>query len=137
MISKYFSVGEATNFDKRRIPTDERIRQNIIQLAQILDQVRADYKNPILVNSWYRPLAINRAIGSGDRSQHVQGLAADIRPSYGNIYQFQKWLDKHWSGAMGYGAKKGFVHLDIRHLKPGDTCWKNRNSSAQRVRWDY
>ena len=39
---------------------------------------------PIIVSSGYRSLALNRAIGSKDTSQHVTGEAADfVAPSYG------------------------------------------------------
>lgn len=121
-ISKYFSVGEVTNNDPRRIPTDNTIKQNIITLAQELDKVREAWGSGIIVTSWYRPPAVNRAIGGATRSQHLSGKAADIRPVQGDLYRFQDWLDKGlWSDkALGYGAKKGFVHVDLR---PGKIRW--------------
>ena len=86
--------------------------------------MREAWGSPLLVNSWYRPPDINRAVGGASNSQHLYGKAADIRPAQGNIYDFQKWLDNvAWKDkAVGYGAKKGFVHVDLR---PG------------RIRWNY
>ena len=123
-VSKYFTVREVTNGETRRIPTDDTIKQNIFTLAQELDKVREAWGSGVIVTSWYRPPAVNKAIGGASKSQHINGKAADIKPCQGNIYKFQEWLDKEiWQDkALGYGAKKGFVHLDLR---PG------------RIRWNY
>jgi predicted chitinase len=123
-VSKYFLVREVTNGDRRRIPTEDSIKQNVFKLAQELDRLRQEWGSPILVTSWYRPKEINAAVGGVSNSQHLNGSAADIRPAQGNLYHFQDWLDKvawqHW--ALGYGAKKGFVHVDLR---------------AGGIRWNY
>lgn len=121
-VSQYFTVKEVTNGERRRIPTDPIVRANVVRLATELDKIREDWGGPIGVTSWYRPLAINRAVGSGDRSQHILGLAADIYPMQKDLFKFQAWLDSRWKCALGYGAKKGFVHLDLRH---------------GRIRWNY
>lgn len=123
-VSKYFTVGEVTNNDSRRIPQSDSIKANIIELAKELDVVREQWGGPIRVTSWYRPAAINRAVGGASRSQHITGRAVDISPIGKDIYKFQSWLDKSaWSDkALGYGAKRGFVHLDLR---------------AGRIRWNY
>lgn len=121
-ISKYFTVGEATNRDKRRIPDRLEIQQNILTLASKLDDIRDAWGSAIAVTSWYRPPAVNRAVGGASRSQHLTGRAVDICPVEGSIYDFQKWLDARWRMALGYGAKKGFVHIDMR---------------AGKIRWNY
>lgn len=119
-VSDYFSVKEVTHNDKRRIPQSDSIKQNIILLANELDNVRSAWGKPIGVTSWYRPPAINAAVGGVPNSQHITGKAADIYPINGDIWAFQKWLDSHWNKALGYGAKKGFVHVDLR---PGKLRW--------------
>jgi putative chitinase len=121
-ISKYFTVGDVTQRDNRRIPTDPTVINNILRLAKELDEVREAWGGPIGVTSWYRPPAVNRAVGGVSNSQHINGGAADIYPVGKDIYQFQKWLDSKWDKALGYGAKRGFVHCDLR---PG------------RIRWNY
>ena len=62
-------------------PIIERLRM----LANMLEQVRSLLGNhSIRISSGYRCLALNRAIGSGDSSAHVQGYAVDFTcPGFG------------------------------------------------------
>lgn len=121
-VSKYFTLREVTNGDRRRLPPCDEVKNNIFTLAQELDKVRSAWGSPIIVTSWYRPPAINKDVGGSDKSQHLYGKAVDIKPAQGDIKKFQKWLDcEAWKDkALGYGAKKGFVHCDLR---PGNYRW--------------
>ena len=131
-ISKYFTVGEVTLNDTRRRPEpNSSEEENILALVKELDKVREEWGTPIRVTSWYRPPAVNRAVGGASRSQHISGRAVDIQPTQGGLYKFQSWLDQNWHGALGYGAKRGFVHLDIRNGKG----WKSGGPKG--VRWNY
>lgn len=132
-ISKFFTVGEVTKGDPRRIPASgSAIEKNILALARELDKLREDWGKPVLVTSWYRPDAINRAVGGASGSQHTTGRAADIRPvNPGELLRFQSWCDEHWFGALGYGARRGFVHLDIRNGRG----WKTGGMKGPR--WNY
>ncbi len=121
-VSQHFTVKEVTKGDRRRIPQSNDIKSNIFTLAQELEKVRKAWGSPIIVTSWYRPPAINRAVRGASNSQHIYGKAVDIKPVKGDIYKFQSWLDKvAWKDkALGYGAPRGFVHLDLR---PGNIRW--------------
>ena len=131
-ISKYFTVREVTNGDRRRIPVaGSDVAKNVLALAIELDKIREAWGKPIRVTSWYRPVAVNREIGGASRSQHINGCAADICPVDGDIDAFQDWLDNHWSGAMGYGARKNFTHID-RRSGGGFT-----NTPDKSIRWNY
>lgn len=49
--------------------------------------------NPIHINSWIRCLALNRALGSKDSSQHITGNAVDfICPTFGTPTEIAKLL---------------------------------------------
>ena len=77
-----FSLEELSHTDHREFdntpPAD--VIENLKRLAMILEQVRSLFNNsPVMVNSAYRSLEVNRAVGSSDHSQHRLGCAADIR----------------------------------------------------------
>lgn len=115
-VSKYFTVREVTKGQAARIPTSKVIQDNIVRLAKELDKIREEWGKPIIVTSWYRPLTINRAVGGVDNSQHIQGLAVDIAPiDPAELIEFERWLDEHWYGPLGWGAQsgRGFTHLGL------------------------
>ncbi len=116
-ISKYFTVYEVTKGSSERIPTDPSIQQNIIDLAQKLDQLREAWGSPIGIRSWYRPPSINAAVGGHPNSYHISGKAADIYPTNRKIYQFQKFVQQNWIGGIGKGARRGFVHVDTGRVR--------------------
>ena len=77
-----FSLEELSHTDHREFdntpPTD--VIDNLKRLAMILEQVRSLFNgSPVMINSAYRSLEVNRAVGSSDNSQHRFGCAADIR----------------------------------------------------------
>lgn len=131
-VSKYFSVAEVTNNDpvNRRVVPGSAVEKNALALANELDKIREAWGTPIYVTSWYRPPRINADVGGAKYSQHIYGRAADIYVR-DRMAEFQAWLDDNWYGALGYGLKRGFVHLDMRNSKG----WKSGGSKG--VRWDY
>ncbi|MGL5922206.1 D-Ala-D-Ala carboxypeptidase family metallohydrolase [Chroococcidiopsis sp.] len=133
-VSKYFTVAEVTQQDKRRIPNvGSTEANNILKLAKELDKVREAWGHPISITSWYRPKVINAQVGGVRNSTHILGLAADIYPlAGGSVHDLQRWLDHRWGDRMGYGAKKGFCHVDIDGGGGLDRVGK-----FGKVRWNY
>ena len=65
----------------------------LMSTADMLQEVRDLLNKPIHINSAYRCLEVNRALGSEDSSQHVQGLAADIiAPLFGTPEDIMRFL---------------------------------------------
>lgn len=83
-LSKYFTYNELTFSETaKRLkyanqPPAKELK-SLTNTAQQLDKVRELLGCPVIVNSGYRALAVNRAIGSSDNSQHVKGEAVDFR----------------------------------------------------------
>ena len=100
-----------------------------VELAQFLEKVRHQFGGkPVEITSGYRPAAINSSVGGASGSEHIYGGpgvgAVDFLIKGADIYAVEKWCDANWPYSLGYGAKKGFVHLGIRRGRP-------------RLRWDY
>ena len=118
-VSKYFTVGEVTNMSRERIPTATDIKKNIIAIARKMDEIREWWDGPLGVNSWYRPWHVNTRIGSR-APNHPGGYAVDFRPLDGSVWDLQKRFEEEWynagkwNGGFGRGAKKGFIHIDLR-----------------------
>ena len=74
---------------------DPAIIENLRRLCErVLEPMRAHYGVPFEPNSGYRCLALNRAIGSQDNSQHVKGEAVDIEiPGMPN-YDLALWISQ-------------------------------------------
>ncbi len=95
-----------------RIPESRMIVENILALAQLLEDVRSRLGNrPITVTSWYRPPEVNRAVGGATKSKHLTGGAVDIVVQGLSAGQVQDILRPVWNG--GIGLARTFTHLDL------------------------
>ena len=97
----------------------EWIDSRLKPLCAALEVIRAEFGGkPVRIVSAYRPLEYNRALGSKDDSQHVQGRAADFQidgVDPGAIYR--RVLELHQLGRIeigGIGVYNEFNHVDVR-----------------------
>jgi Peptidase M15 len=108
-----FTWGEATK-NATRIPPNTTIVRNIIALARELEKFRAKIGRPFRVNSWYRPPAINRAVGGVSNSQHLSGKAVDLQVSGYSGRRLANAVILSWPGGVGiYSNLPNVIHLDI------------------------
>lgn len=64
--------------DLRKCLSSE-ITENLVELVlSVLEPARERYGHPIIVTSGFRPVELNRLVGSKDTSDHVVGQAADL-----------------------------------------------------------
>lgn len=87
-LSSHFTLEEMTRSDyaaSHNLPNqpghDELVRLQFLAL-NVLEPLREAWGAPIIVNSGYRSEAVNRGVGGTANSQHLRGMAADIRPVY-------------------------------------------------------
>jgi hypothetical protein len=112
-ITPYLTVGEVLQWDRRRTPlTGSSDIQRILETAAQHRIIREAWGSPIGVTSFYRPEPINREVGGVTNSYHVTGLAMDIYPVDRSIYAFYSWIQNRWTGGLGDGRNRGFIHLD-------------------------
>lgn len=82
---KYFDLEEllrsetALNHGIENLPAWEDV-ENLKELAtDVLDAVRLEWGQPILVNSGYRSVELNARVGGVPTSAHLVGRAVDVR----------------------------------------------------------
>jgi hypothetical protein len=100
-----------------------------LELCEFLEKARTHFGNkPLIITSASRPEPINSQVGGAKNSEHTYSEpdkgAVDFYIDGVNTYALQDWCSENWPYSVGYGAKRGFVHIGIR---PG------RN----KIRWDY
>ena len=111
-ISKHFTLEEMCHtsqpFDNT--PSVQQVINLCFGVNNILEPLRNLLEKPIIINSGFRSEKVNKAVGGVPRSQHLQGLAADIRVCPADIprvFYILKTL-KHCDQVLG---GKSFIHV--------------------------
>jgi uncharacterized protein YcbK (DUF882 family) len=119
-----FSRSEFECTDGSEMPLE--VFNNVIEVAENLEVIRAHFNTPVNINSAYRSPVYNRSVGGAVNSQHLSGKAADvvmdgITPSeVADAIEFL--IDVGLMKEGGVGRYDTFTHYDIRGTK---------------ARWDY
>jgi zinc D-Ala-D-Ala carboxypeptidase len=88
-ISQHISYKEATfsqtaiRKDIDNIPSEEILERMRIVAENIFEPLRAHVGGPIKINSFYRSIMLNTAIGGSKSSQHTRGEAIDLDDTLG------------------------------------------------------
>lgn len=121
-ISPHFELTEFTSSQTaERLGIDNTpsasIIENLRRVANWLEGVRILLGVPIHISSGFRCLALNRAVGSKDTSQHIRGEAADFTaPSFGSPRHV---IDRILDAGMEYDQlilefpPHGWVHVSV------------------------
>ena len=89
MISKHISdkEGRHSNTAIRRgidnIPNDEQLANMKVLAEKVFEPLRSWVGGPIKINSFFRSVELNKAIGGSSRSQHCKGQAVDLDDTFG------------------------------------------------------
>lgn len=118
-ISKDFKYSEfeASDTAKRlgidnSIP-DGDVRDNIKALVEnVLQPLRDAWGGPLVINSGYRCLELNKAVGGVPTSQHVLGQAADVGCT--DPYALAKLVKRMRLDVDQMGVYASFVHISYR-----------------------
>jgi zinc D-Ala-D-Ala carboxypeptidase len=87
-LTQNFTYGEVIHSDTAvRLGIDNRLPEelweNAMQMAHLMERVRAELNRPIFINSWYRCKELNTIIGGSRVSAHMEALACDFVTSFG------------------------------------------------------
>ena len=88
-ISQHISYKEATfsqtatRKDIDNTPSEEILERMRIVAENIFEPLRAHVGGPIKINSFYRSIMLNTAIGGSKSSQHTRGEAIDLDDTLG------------------------------------------------------
>ena len=74
------------------MPDTAQILVNLVNVANHILQPVRDEVGPLRVNSGYRGLALNKAVGGSKTSQHCFGEAADFESSRIGNYKLACWV---------------------------------------------
>ena len=86
-LSPHFTLGELckTRTGIENVPNEAQV-ENLKRLCRWLEQLRRRWNNlygegndPIIINSGFRSLEVNKAVGGVSTSNHLTGCAVDIR----------------------------------------------------------
>lgn len=87
------------------------------ELLEVLEDIRDHFGRPVYINSGYRNKKHNAEVGGEYDSQHLLGIAADIRVEGWTPQEVYNYLDKLYPETYGLGLYSNFVHIDTRYTK--------------------
>ena len=113
-VTANLTVGEILQWDSRRRPVNKAEIDEILATADQFQKIRDAWGAPLSVTSFFRPEPFNSQVGGVRGSQHTLGRAMDIYPTTKSLESFYTWISTRWTGGLGDGRNRGFVHLDTR-----------------------
>lgn len=87
------------------------------KLVTILQKIRNHFGKPVIINSAYRTVSKNKAVGGVTRSQHLYGTAADIHIVGITPKEIAKYAETLLPTSGGIGIYSNFTHIDVREVK--------------------
>ena len=103
MISKHISYKEgvysitAMRLGIDNTPNDKQLTNMELVADEVFEPLRNWVGGPIKINSFFRGLPLNTAIGGAKKSQHMEGRAMDIDDNYGHATnaEMYHWIKEH------------------------------------------
>lgn len=124
-LTEHFSLYELTATNRSEFQEKNRdisVFQisKLTALAKLLEHVRFVLATPLIIHSGYRCKALNDAIGSTDKSQHIACEAADFVPKEQDLGTSFRTL---WRDIKDNGANVGQLIYETQDRGFGPTSW--------------
>jgi uncharacterized protein YcbK (DUF882 family) len=129
-VTTHFSWAEFACHCGTEVPTE--LQPNVRRLCdQVLEPLRERWKGPLIVISGYRTPHYNAMLrhaghGAAEKSRHVWGEAADIRPVQMDalarlMSAIEEMLKANQLSTLGgLGVYPGWIHVDVRPRGPNN-----------------
>jgi uncharacterized protein YcbK (DUF882 family) len=118
-ITNNFNLQEFDSKCGREMPS--QVITNIIELAKNLQVLRDEVKKSIQITSGYRSPEHNAKVKGAKNSQHITGMAADIKVAGMTPKQVAEVIERLIAEKKmkegGIGIYKTWLHYDIRNTK--------------------
>jgi uncharacterized protein YcbK (DUF882 family) len=118
-ITNNFNLQEFDSKCGREMPS--QVVTNIIELAKNLQVLRDEVKKSIQITSGYRSPEHNAKVKGAKLSQHITGMAADIKVAGMTPKQVAEVIERLIAEKKmkegGIGIYKTWLHYDIRNTK--------------------
>jgi hypothetical protein len=125
-ISKHITLNEAIESPTalrmgiKNVPNELELEAMKYVAENLFEPIRKWYKKPIKINSFFRCIALNKAVKGSASSQHVKGEAIDI--SGGNKIENKKIFDYIVSSGLDFDQcinefDYTWVHISLKKGK--------------------
>ena len=120
---KYFTLSELTHSDTAvSLGIDNTATPSVVTnlemlVSRVLDPLREAWGSPIIVTSGYRCPELNARVGGARTSYHLRGMAADIRPKNGFLYELYSFVERMFVDnkmpitECYIDRTKGYIHI--------------------------
>lgn len=85
-----------------------------VELIAVLEDLRAHFDGPVIINSGARCISRNRSEGGAPDSEHLRGTAADVVVDGVSPAVVYDYLTHKYAGRYGIGKYAAWTHIDVR-----------------------
>ena len=86
-------------------------------LVAVLQKIRTHFGKAVTITSAFRTPTRNKEVGGTTYSQHLYGMAADIKVNGVSPNEVAQYAEKLLPNRGGIGRYKNFTHIDVRANK--------------------
>ena len=140
-ISDHITYDESVHSDKavelhlNNVPGSLQITAMKLLASRVFEPLRAYMNEPITVDSFYRNIAVNRAVGGVDTSQHVKGEAIDIKCPGKNLIMFD-WIKANLDfdqliREFGTDQAPAWIHVSFKAFGNRKQAYKSKSITVK------
>ena len=120
---KHFKIEEFTySITAQHLGIDNTATPSVVRnlerlVSRVLDPLREAWGSSIIVTSGYRCPELNARVGGVKTSYHLRGMAADIRPKNGFLYELYAFVERMFVDnkmpitECYIDRTKGYIHI--------------------------